>query len=126
MFSFSFQCDSEGEDDKVSMKPECYLELVMALWQSIADTDIKGSYCVFIAAIYGPVSARACESAVRITKLVHSSLDDVGEYNFIICIILYRILWACYACTSCACTGSSVEAHHHSFQTQRCTDLAAG
>jgi hypothetical protein len=30
---FYFQCDSEGEDDKVSIKPECYLWLVMVLWE---------------------------------------------------------------------------------------------
>jgi hypothetical protein len=29
----SFQCDSEGEDDKVSIKPECYLGLLMVLWR---------------------------------------------------------------------------------------------
>jgi hypothetical protein len=31
VFSVSFQCDSEGEDDKVSIKSDCFLGLVMVL-----------------------------------------------------------------------------------------------
>lgn len=42
-FFVSFQCDSEGEDDKVSVKPECYLELVMVLRESIAGTIVDGA-----------------------------------------------------------------------------------